>query len=813
MNNLANSSAAVWRQRLTAYAFAIVMSGLTLAVRLSLGSWLGDRPILILFVLPVIFSAYVGGLGPGLLATALSALGVYCFFLAKAHNILFFEGSADLWQWVMLMINGVLISLVVQALHHARRQAASTAHLNSVTLSSIGDAVIATDDQGRVTFLNAEAERLTEWSNADAQGRPMTEVFRIVNESTRQPVADPVAQVLQTGAPVGLANHTLLLGRNGRETAIDDSSAPIKEPEGRVAGVVLVFRDCTDKKRAEQAFRQSQALYHSLVEQLPAGVFRKDAEGRYVFVNVYFCKLRGIVPEQFLGKLPGELPDSETAFKGQAAEHHDLIMRTGKVVEVLDEYHRADGRTLYFHVVKTPVFDGNGNIIGSQGVLFDVTERKKTETAVQDREYLLRQVMDAVPHFIFAKDRQSRNLFVNRACAEANNLTVDQMVGKNDLDFLVNRAEAESLMRDDRQVIDSGIAKFIAEERITGPDGSLRILETIKFPFKMPGLNEPALLGVAVDITARKLAEEKLKREEARFKLIFETLPIGIAFNTTQPDGTSRRIINDAHLRICGLARSQQDEPGIYLRVTHPDDLPLQQHYNEQVRAGLRNQFLMEKRYLHADGKVVWVSFSYQREVYPDGTTVVLTTAVDISERKAAEEQLRQLAVIVESSEDAIIAHNLADVVTSWNRGAQAVFGYPAGEIIGKSVLQLYPPEMKNEEADLRARIFRGESIEHFQTERMRKDGKRIRISATVSPLRDNHGNIVGAATIARDITRQQMLEEQLRQAQKMEAIGQLAGGVAHDFNNILAVIQMQVELAKMDGNLSPEQAGCVEEI
>ena len=115
----------------------------------------------------------------------------------------------------MLMINGALVSLVIQALHHARREATSTAHLHSVTLSSIGDAVITTDSQGRVTFLNAEAERLTEWSNAEAQGRPMTEVFRIVNETTRQPVTDPVAQVLQTGASVGLANHTVLLGRKG----------------------------------------------------------------------------------------------------------------------------------------------------------------------------------------------------------------------------------------------------------------------------------------------------------------------------------------------------------------------------------------------------------------------------------------------------------------------------------------------------------------------------------------------------------------------------------------------------------------------
>ena len=167
----------------------------------------------------------------------------------------------------------------------------------------------------------------------------------------------------------------------------------------------------------------------------------------------------------------------------------------------------------------------------------------------------------------------------------------------------------------------------------------------------------------------------------------------------------------------------------------------------------------------------------------------------------------------MESSEDAIISHSLDGTIISWNRGAESIFGYSAEETIGQPMLPIYPPELMHESAEILARIGRGENVEHSPTERIRKDGKRIRISATVSPLRDAHGHIVGAATIARDVSRQHQLEEQLRQSQKMEAIGQLAGGVAHDFNNILAIIQMQVELFRCENQFLPEQTACLDVI
>jgi PAS domain S-box-containing protein len=126
----------------------------------------------------------------------------------------------------------------------------------AVTLSSIGDAVIASDMDGRVTFLNPVAERLTGWSLAVAAGRPVKEIFRIVNEQTRAVVDDPVAKVLQTGMVVGLANHTVLLRKDGGEIPIDDSGAPIRDKEGHILGVVLIFRDITERKQAEEALRQ-----------------------------------------------------------------------------------------------------------------------------------------------------------------------------------------------------------------------------------------------------------------------------------------------------------------------------------------------------------------------------------------------------------------------------------------------------------------------------------------------------------------------------------------------------------------------------
>ena len=167
----------------------------------------------------------------------------------------------------------------------------------------------------------------------------------------------------------------------------------------------------------------------------------------------------------------------------------------------------------------------------------------------------------------------------------------------------------------------------------------------------------------------------------------------------------------------------------------------------------------------------------------------------DVTEQKKSEESLRELTAILESTEDAIYSWNKEGRIVSWNRGAENVYGFKAEEALGQSVLLLVPPERRGEGLDLLSRLRQGACVQQLETVRLRKDGQAVHVSVTLSPIRDRHGQISGGSVISRDISQRRRLEEQLRQAQKMEAIGHLAGGVAHDFNNLLTVINGYCEI------------------
>ncbi|MGL4550887.1 MAG: response regulator, partial [Gemmataceae bacterium] len=154
--------------------------------------------------------------------------------------------------------------------HRMDRRTRENEQWLAATLGSIGDGVIATDGEGRVRLMNALAERLTGWAQADAVGRDTREVFRIVHEKTRVPVADPVLEALRTGEAVALAPDTVLVGRGGAELPIDDSAAPIRDVHGRVVGAVLVFRDITERRRLEEHLRQ--ALKMEAIGRLAGGI-------------------------------------------------------------------------------------------------------------------------------------------------------------------------------------------------------------------------------------------------------------------------------------------------------------------------------------------------------------------------------------------------------------------------------------------------------------------------------------------------------------------------------------------------------------
>ncbi len=204
-----------------------------------------------------------------------------------------------------------MILLSIRDITGQKRIEAEVGELHSrfrTTLASIGDAVIVTDPESRVTFMNAAAEKLTGWSQHDALQKHLTDVFNIVNEQTNREVENPVVKAIRDGAIAGLANHTVLIARDGTERPIDDSAAPILDAAGRIVGVVLVFHDITNRRKAEHELELSEVRYRRLFESAHDGILILDGvTAKVLDVNRFVLDLLGHTREHFLGKELWEL--------------------------------------------------------------------------------------------------------------------------------------------------------------------------------------------------------------------------------------------------------------------------------------------------------------------------------------------------------------------------------------------------------------------------------------------------------------------------------------------------------------------------
>jgi PAS domain S-box-containing protein len=296
-----------------------------------------------------------------------------------------------------------------------------------------------------------------------------------------------------------------------------------------------------------------------------------------------------------------------------------------------------------------------------------------------------------------------------------------------------------------------------------------------------------------ISIISRRfsLQAERLTQSGIQLKTIFDNLMEGILVL----DNSNQLVqVNPAARRILGLP----DQVRTLENARQPVDLhtmggvalPEDQWPSARALRGdyVRN-FEMELRSRHTGASsIIEVSTAPIANAAGEPVQTIITCR-DITERKRTDETRARLAAIVESSQDAIIGKDLNGIVTSWNRGAEKVFGYPAEEMIGQPIQLLLPPGHEREEDGILERIRRGETVEQLDTERQRKDGRPIHVSLMISPIRDGSNRVVGASKIARDVTEIKLLERQWRQSQKMEAIGQLTGGIAHDFNNLLAIV------------------------
>ena len=339
----------------------------------------------------------------------------------------------------------------------------------------------------------------------------------------------------------------------GRSSRINDEVAQ-RTRELNEANAQLQA-EIEQRSRMEQALRESEALYHSLVDYLPLCIFRKNRDGRYVFVNRRYCEVFQKTEDDIMGKSAMDIFDEPLARKYVADDQR--VMDSGSVFHDIEEHRLKDGKKRYVEIFKAPVYSHSGDLIGVQGAMWDVTERKQAEEAldkahhdlehrVQERteelvqanrnlqleneerkraeeartasEGRLRQVIDLVPHMIFAKDREGRFILANEALAHQFGTTVKTITGTLESTLHPPSAEFDAMVADDHAVMDSGKPKVIPEESFVGPDGNIRVLQTMKIPYTIPDSGDLGVLGVAVDITDQKNIERKLREHQEKLE-------------------------------------------------------------------------------------------------------------------------------------------------------------------------------------------------------------------------------------------------------------------------------------------------------
>jgi PAS domain S-box-containing protein len=394
-------------------AYAIAFAALVGAVLLR---WLLDRAIGDALPLVTLFGAvavavWAAGYRTAIVVALLGYVACNYLFIQPRGRFTIYDPGDAVGLAAYLFTCALIIGLGY-AMKIAQQRARERHEVLQVTLRSIGDGVITTDVDGRITYLNAVAESLTGWKQEEAHGRPLDEVFRIIDENSRQPVENPATRALREGIIVGLANHTVLIRQDGVEGPIDDSAAPIRDGRGRTSGCVLIFRDVSTQRRLEReraAQLQAARFLAAIVESSDDAIISKSLDGIIQSWNVAAERLFGYRAEEAVGRHISLVIPPE-----RLAEEDQIIasLRAGRRIDHFEtERVRRDGQIIHVSLTISPILDDAGQVVGASKIVRDITARKQAEAERQKFVTLI----ESSPDFIGMCDLEGTPFFVNRA--------------------------------------------------------------------------------------------------------------------------------------------------------------------------------------------------------------------------------------------------------------------------------------------------------------------------------------------------------------------------------------------------------------
>ena len=522
----------------------------------------------------------------------------------------------------------------------------------ATTLSSIGDAVIATNTLGNITFMNSEAEELTGWTLSEASLKPINEVFNIVNEQSRVEVENPVSKVLEKGMIVGLANHTVLIRKNKTEVAIDDSGAPIKDKDGKTTGVVLIFRDITERKKADEALKDSgERLQHAL-EAGELGLWGLDVITGKAWRTLQHDKIFGynsLLPEwtyqMFLSHV---LPED----RAMVDEQLGGAISKGTEWNFECRIQKHDGQQRWIWAQGKPKFDEKHAVVQMIGLVKDITERKKTEEAlnklneeleekvlkrtkdVSAERQRLYNVLETLPAYVVLLDKDYCVPFANKVFRER----FGESHGRRCYDFLFKRESPCENCETYKVLKTNGPHRW----EWTGPDG--RDYDIYDFPF-VEADGSTLILEMGIDITERKRAEKQIRDVSLYSRSLIEASLDPLVTISAEGKITD---VNQATELATGCSREELIGSDFSDYFTEPEKAKI--GYKQVFSEGFVRDYPLAIK--HKSGKITEVL--YNATIYTNEAGEmqgVFAAARDVTELKKAEEQAQESAKKLKDAE------------------------------------------------------------------------------------------------------------------------------------------------------------------
>jgi len=669
---------------------------------------------------------------------------------------------------------------------------------------SARDGILILDaDTGRIADVNPFLIELLGFSHGEMVGKTVGELSPFKDILSNQAMLER----LQKDGYIRYEDLPLET-RDGRHISVEFVSNVYQAGDKNV--IQCNIRDVSDRKRAEVAMRERERLLREAQIIAKMGSYILDIPGGWWSSSEGLDALFGIgskYEHSVAGWLAIVHPDDRAMMvdylEKEVIARHQLFDKEYRIVRHSDQAER------WVHGRGKLKFDAQARPLQMHGTIQDITERKQADAALRQSEERYNALFNRSLDCVFLTDFAGNFLDANQASLDLLGYHREEITSLTFASLLTDD-QLPTAFQTVEEIKATGQQQRLTEFRLRGKDGRQVYVETQSSLIYREG--KPfAIQGLARDITARKQTEEALGRERMLLGTLVEHLPLAVYLK----DAAGRKTLsNPVDMKHCGVTSEADILGKTDTELFRRDQAAIFQADERRVITTGQPMFNREEQLTAPDGSIRWLLTSKVPLFDAAGCVTGLAgIGLDITERKQSEQALSRLATAVEQSAETIVITDTNGTILYANPAFEKSTGYTRAEALGQN-----PRLIKSgkQDAEFYRQMWdvlqRGE-VWHGHFFNKRKDGKLYEEDATISPVRDAAGKIVNYVAVKRDVTRETQLEAQLRQTQKMEAIGTLAGGVAHDFNNILMVISMEAGLLKSSGGLTPEQEKYVDEI